>query len=86
MRLGEYDKAIDDFLKILELNPDNQHARNGLARAYEESGDRETAVLKYEEAITFMENSDYWQQLHPTTIEAYRARLVYLRGQVKVDE
>ncbi len=75
MSLEQYDNAINDYLRVLEINPQDFHARNGIARAYEQSGQLELAALKYEEAIQFMRNSEYWTQFHPDTIEVYQMRL-----------
>lgn len=77
--LGLYDKALNDHLTVLEINPEHETVRLSLAVTYEKSGQLETAVLQYEEAIAFMENSVYWQQLQPDTIDRYRARLNRLR-------
>lgn len=75
MRLGEYNQAIENYLTILEMQPLEQHARLGIAQAYEESGQLSLAILKYEEAIAFMEDSEYWNELYPDRIEAYQDKL-----------
>jgi tetratricopeptide (TPR) repeat protein len=80
MSISRYDNAIDDYLKVLDINPQEQHALLGIAQAYEESGQIESAVLKYEEAVQFMENSEYWTQLHPDLIEKYRTKLEHLQA------
>jgi len=80
MDLEQYNRAIDDYLKVLEINSQDQHARLGIARAYENGGQLEIAILKYEEAVQFMESSGYWTQLHPDSIEKYRAKLEYLQN------
>lgn len=77
---GQYNRAIDDFLKVLEINSQDQHARLGIALAYEKSGQLDMAILKYEEAVQFMESSEYWIQLHPDSIEKYRAKLEDLKS------
>ncbi len=55
------------------------HARLGIARSCERMGDVETAVVKYEEALEFMEGSDYWLQIRPGRIEETRTHLERLR-------
>lgn len=80
MDARQYNKAVDDFLKILKINSQDQHARLGIASAYEKSGQLDIAILKYEEAIQFMESSEYWTQLHPDSIEKYRAKLEDLKN------
>ena len=81
--LGLYDKALNDHLTVLEINPEHESVRLNLAVTYEKSGQLETAVHQYEEALEFMENSEYWRQLQPDTIDRYRTRLERLRRSVK---
>lgn len=75
MNLEQYDNAINDYLKVLEINSQDQHARLGIARAYEKSGQLEIAEIKYEEAVQFMKDSAYWTQLHPDSIKEYQTKL-----------
>jgi tetratricopeptide (TPR) repeat protein len=77
--LGAYEAALDDFYHILTLNENDQHARLGIARSYERLGEVETAVIKYEEALEFMESSAYWLQLHSNRIEETRSHIERLR-------
>lgn len=85
LKLEQYDKAIDDYREILEINPQDQHARLGIALAYEKSGQLELAVLEYEAAIVFMKGSGYWVQLHPDSINEYQMRLRNL-GEILAQE
>lgn len=77
--LGQYDKAIEDYLMVLEINPQDQYALLGIAQSYEKGGQLELAVLKYGEAVRFMESSEYWRKLHPDSIKEYQAKLDSLR-------
>lgn len=73
--LEQYDKAIDDYLRVLEINSGDFYARLGIARAYEKSGQLEQAAVKYEEALEFMRHSQYWLQFRPETIAKTEERL-----------
>lgn len=77
--LEEFDKALEDYRTVLEINSGDQHARLGIARAYEKSGRLELAILHYEEAIQFMKGSGYWTYFYPERIEEYQARLENLQ-------
>ncbi len=59
LALEQYDKAIDDYLRVLEINAGDFYARLGIAQAYEKSGQLEQAAVKYEEALEFMSHSQY---------------------------
>jgi tetratricopeptide (TPR) repeat protein len=77
--LGEYEQALAGYYQLLAINEGDQHARLAIARSYERMGEVETAVIKYEEALEFMESSDYWLQIQPGRIEKTRAHLERLR-------
>lgn len=73
--LEQYDKAIEDYLRVLEINSGDSYARLGIAQAYEKSGQLEQAAAQYEEALAFMRHSQYWLHLHPATIEETQEKL-----------
>jgi tetratricopeptide (TPR) repeat protein len=73
--LAEYDKAIDDYRAVLEINSQDHYARLGIALAYEKSDQLELAVLAYEEAINFMKSSSYWTHFHPDAIDEVQTKL-----------
>ena len=77
--LGADEAALDDYYHILTLNEGDYHARLGIARSYERMGELETAVRYYEEALEFMESSDYWLQIQPGRIEETRSHIERLR-------
>lgn len=79
LSLEDYDKALADYRAVLELNPQDHHARLGIALAYEKSGQLESAVIAYQKAIEFMEASSYWTSFHPDSIEEYRTKLKNLQ-------
>lgn len=50
---GEYDKAIIELEKAIELEPDNNIAYTDLAASYFKNGDYENAVVTWSEVIQF---------------------------------
>ncbi len=50
---GEYDKAIIELEKVIELEPDNADAYTNLALSYFKNGDYEKAVAAWTEVIKF---------------------------------
>ncbi len=50
---GEYDKAIIDLEKVIELEPDNADAYTNLALSYSKNGDYENSVAAWTEVIKF---------------------------------
>jgi serine/threonine-protein kinase len=67
---GENDKAIDDFRKALELDPGNDAAYRGLARAYEVKGNPGEAEATYKRAIQL--KPDYWAGHNDLGVFYYR--------------
>ncbi|MFH1566341.1 MAG: tetratricopeptide repeat protein [bacterium] len=58
-RHREYEKALEEFKKAIELKPDYADAYHNLANTYGEIGDVENAITNYENAIKF--NPNLWQ-------------------------
>jgi tetratricopeptide (TPR) repeat protein len=50
---GEYDKAVIELEKAIELEPDNAEAHTNLALSYFKNGDYENAVAAWTEVIKF---------------------------------
>ncbi len=48
---GNYDQAISDYTKVLEINPDFADAHNNLGYAYSESGMYKEAIDAFKQAI-----------------------------------
>ena len=48
---GYYDEAITQFVKVIELNPQNAEAYNNLATAFGLKGNFEEAIIGYTKAI-----------------------------------
>jgi len=48
---GEFDKALEQFHKILEVNPDYQAAYYHAGQTYEKTGDKEQARAMYQKGI-----------------------------------
>jgi TolB-like protein/Flp pilus assembly protein TadD len=55
--LGEFDKAVEDQKRAVELAPDNHKTWGDLADAYRHAGDEENARNAYETAIELAEES-----------------------------
>src|SRR6266550_34046 len=49
--LDEYDKALKDFQKAVQLDPKNHRAFNGLGYAYRKTGDYNKALENYGTAL-----------------------------------
>ena len=50
---GDYDRAIADFSKALELNPKDAHLYHNRGAAYEDKGDHDRAIADYRRALQF---------------------------------
>jgi tetratricopeptide (TPR) repeat protein len=48
---GDYEQAIADYSKAIELDPDDATAYSNRGSAYKESGDLEQAIADYNKAI-----------------------------------
>jgi len=55
---GQYDKAIDRFLKVFGLEPANLDAILLLAEAYERTGDKANAVKWYQKSLTLVKQAE----------------------------
>jgi tetratricopeptide (TPR) repeat protein len=55
---GQNDKAIERFLKVIQLDPNNSEAIFLLAELYERGGDKKKAVEWYEQGKKFVENPE----------------------------
>lgn len=67
---GENDKAIEDFRKALDLDPGNDAAYRGLAKAYEVKGDLSEAEATYKRAVQL--KPDYWAGHNDLGVFYYR--------------
>lgn len=48
---GEYDKAIEDYSKVCELEPDSAEAFHNRAKAWDDKGDFDAAIQDYNKAL-----------------------------------
>ena len=55
---GSYEEAIDAYLEILEKNPENSEAIDGLTNTYIEWAERYAKDENYEEAISILKGAD----------------------------
>ena len=55
---GSYEEAIDAYLEILEKNPENSDAIDGLTNTYIEWAERYAKDENYEEAISILKDAD----------------------------
>jgi tetratricopeptide (TPR) repeat protein len=69
---GDYEKAVECFTKVIELEPENTYACNSRARAYKNLDLYDEAISDYKKTIS----------LDPDDIEAYSglAFIYYLMG------
>ena len=55
---GQYDKAIERFLTVVQKQPDNIEAMLDLAQTYERTGDKANAVKWYNASLKYIQASD----------------------------
>jgi len=55
---GQYDKAVKQFQRAVELDPDSEESLRGLANAYQKMGNATAAEAAYKKAITL--RPKYW--------------------------
>lgn len=60
---GQNDKAIERFLKVIQLDPKNSEAIFLLAELYERANDKKKAVEWYEQGKKFVENPELQKAL-----------------------
>jgi len=60
---GQNDKAIERFLKVTEIDPQNSEAIFLLAELYERGGDKKKAVEWYEKGKKYVENPELMKAL-----------------------
>jgi tetratricopeptide (TPR) repeat protein len=56
--LGNHDEAIKIFGRSLEIKPDRAESLNGMAFAYFEKGDTQSAIAYYEKSLS-IDGSNY---------------------------
>ena len=61
---GRLDKAIEDYTKAIELNPQHANAYHNRGLAWSKKGDRDKAIEDYNKAI----------ELNPQYADAYNNR------------
>jgi protein O-mannosyl-transferase len=74
IKQGQYDKAIENYRKLIQLNPTNFVAYNRLGIAYSYSGRFQLAIENFNNAI----------QLKPDCAEAYNNRAIIHLNQRKI--
>ena len=60
---GQFDKAIDRFKKVVDHQPGNLEAALSLAEAYEQKGDRTSAIQWYEKCKALIRNPEIVKEL-----------------------
>lgn len=56
---GQYDKAIARFEKVASMHPDNLEAILNLAEAFEQKGDKSSAIIWYEKSLKLINIKEY---------------------------
>ncbi len=56
---GQYEKAISRFEKVVKMHPDNLEAILNLAEAFEQKGDKASAINWYEKSLKLISVSAY---------------------------
>jgi tetratricopeptide (TPR) repeat protein len=60
---GQFDKAIDRFKKVVDRQPDNLEAILNLAEAYEQKGDKASAIKWYQKSRSLIANPEIRKEL-----------------------
>jgi len=60
---GQFDKAIDRFKKVIDHQPGNLEAILNLAEAYEQKGDKGSAIQWYERSKQLIKNPEIQKEL-----------------------
>lgn len=60
---GQFDKAIDRFKKVVDHQPANIEAILNLAEAYEQKGEKDSAIVWYEKSKLLIRNPDIEKEL-----------------------
>jgi len=60
---GQFDKAIDRFKKVIDHQPGNLEAILNLAEAYEQKGDKASAIQWYERSKQLIKNPEIQKEL-----------------------
>ena len=68
---GEYDRAIDDFSKVIEIDPDDAEAYYNRGLAYAHKGEYDRAIADFNKAI----------ELNPNDVAAYHNRALAIGRQ-----
>lgn len=82
----EYEKAVKDLLKALELNPEMKEAHNNLGYCYRKLGKLDESLAAYSRALTldsnFAQAREYRAETYLALGELAKAEgeLVYLKG------
>lgn len=87
-RLGEYDKSIALFKKLLDLCPDWESLWYNLGDAYLKNGDKEQALsclLKAEEIAPEHPNTCFYLGLYYEKAEDYEKAISYYKRSLKAD-
>jgi tetratricopeptide (TPR) repeat protein len=72
MDTHEYDKAIDEFNKVIDLQPSHNDAYHQRGKAYAGKADYETAIENYTEAIDLSSDNAGAGYVYFDRAEAYR--------------
>jgi len=60
---GQFDKAIGRFKKVIDRQPNNLEAILNLAEAYEQKGDKTSAIKWYEKSKSLIQNPEILKEL-----------------------
>ena len=64
LRFGDYDKAIEANLKVIELEPEDVNGHNDLGAAYLQTGRFEQAAGAFEKALKSLPNPNVHESRH----------------------
>lgn len=92
LKLKDVDKALENWLIVIQLNPDNLQARSRLALIHEKTGQTRQATIDYIAVASILQNSGNPQkaleilahiaQIDPDSSELQHALAIINKGQV----
>ncbi len=79
---AQYEIAVADCTRALQLHPNNVDARQNRATAYQRWGRFDQALMEWEQVLAQMEASESWRKNSPERIEYARQQIAYLQARL----
>ncbi len=79
INLAEYANAVADCTRALELQSNNTQALQNRATAYQRWGRLRESLTDWEQALTLMEQGEFWRRESPEQIKYARTQIWLVR-------